>query len=349
MSCKSRSSRPACCGKSRDALYLSGSGLGIRNSGRRQRGVALITAVLIVALATILAVSVGYKGYLDQRRTATTFALDQGFEVALGGEAWASDSLQRDLQQSSRSDDFTEEWATPIPPIPIEGGEFEGVLEDMQGRFNLNNLVVFENGRYMANKPAVDQLTRLLQLLELEEQWAPIMADWLDSDTNEGFPSGAEDSAYTSLTPPYRAANMPITRASELLALPEFGIERYRRLEPYVTALPIGTPINLCTAPAEVLDALVEGQIEYTRARENMVELRKQRCFPNLQDFEAQITSLGADEQQAFRKTVDEKSSYFRSTIWVTIGTTQLTLYSLLYRNNATKLVRPILRSHGTP
>ena len=64
----------------------------IRCSIPSQRGVALITAVLIVALATILAVSVGFKGYLDQRRTATTFALDQAFEVALGGEAWASDA-----------------------------------------------------------------------------------------------------------------------------------------------------------------------------------------------------------------------------------------------------------------
>ena len=104
---------------------------------RQQRGVALVTAVLIVALATILAVDVGFKGYLDQRRTANAIALDQSFEVALGGEAWASDALRRDKLQSSKQDDFTEEWATPIPPIPLEDmdGEFEGTLEDLQGRF----------------------------------------------------------------------------------------------------------------------------------------------------------------------------------------------------------------------
>src|SRR4029453_10293581 len=66
----------------------------------RQRGVALVTAVLIVALATILAVDVGFKAYLDQRRTATTFAIDESFEVALGGEAWAADTLRRDKIQS---------------------------------------------------------------------------------------------------------------------------------------------------------------------------------------------------------------------------------------------------------
>jgi general secretion pathway protein K len=314
----------------------------------RQRGVALITAVLIVALATILAVSVSFKGYLDQRRTGTAFALDQAFEVALGGEAWASDSLSRDGRQSAKTDDFTEEWATPIPPIPIEGGEFEGVLEDMQGRFNLNSLVTLQDGKQVRDELAYQRFVRLLDLLDLEEKWAGILVDWIDSDIDEGFPDGAEDSAYTSLTPAYRAANMPITRASELLALPDFGIERYRRLEPFVTALPIGTPLNLCTASAEVLDSIIEGDVEYTLARENMNQLRKQRCFPNLQDFDSKVRLLDADQQEAVKKTLGEKSSYFRSTIWVTIGTTQFTLYSLLYRTDTTKLVRPILRSHGT-
>lgn len=314
----------------------------------RQRGVALITAVLIVALATMLAVSVGFNGYLDQRRTATTFALDQAFQVALGGEAWAADALRRDAIQSAQTDDFTEEWATPIPPIPIEGGEFEGVLEDMQGRFNLNSLVVAQGGRFVRDDLAYERFKRLLAILELEEKWADILVDWLDSDSNEGFPSGAEDSAYTSLSPPYRAANMPITRASELLALPEFGLDRYRKLEPFVTALPIGVPLNVCTAPPEVLDSLVEGEIEYTLARENMAELRQERCFPTLKELDAVIRRLDADDQEALRKTLSERSSYFRSTIWVTIGATQFTLYSLLYRADSTKMVRPILRSYGT-
>lgn len=322
----------------------------------RQRGVALITAVLIVALATVLAVSVGFKGYLDQRRTATAFALDQAQQVAFGGEAWAADALRRDaLQQGSKTDDFTEEWATPIPPVPIEQGEgavigeFEGVLDDMQGRFNLNSLIAKQGDKFVRDEIAYERFKRLLVQLDLEEKWADIVADWIDSDTQEGFPSGAEDSAYTSLTPSYRAANMPITRTSELLALPEFGIERFRKLEPFVTALPVGTPLNLCTAPAEVLDSVVEGQVEYTRARENMADLRKQRCFPNLQDFDQILRALDADDREAVKKTLAETSDYYRATIWVTIGATEFTLYSLLYRNtSSTKLVRPILRSYGT-
>lgn len=315
----------------------------------KQRGVALITAVLIVALATILAVNVGFNGFMDQRRSATRYALDQGFQVAVGAEAWAADTLRRDGAQGGqrRQDHLAEEWATPIPPIPVEGGEVSGYIEDMQGRFNLNSLVVRQGDQLQPDPLAVRRLERLLEILELETKWAGVIADWIDTDGEAGFPDGAEDAVYTSQTPAYRTAEMPITRTSELLALSEFGIERYRTLEPYVTALPIGTPINLCTAPPQVLDALVEGQRQFTVGRDNVAELRKERCHPTLEEFESALSNEEKTELIQGR-VVDEKSSYFRSTVWVTIGTTQFTLYSLLYRTDRTNLVRPILRSFGT-
>jgi general secretion pathway protein K len=316
------------------------------NALRRQRGVALITAVLIVALATILAVNVGFKAYLDQRRAATMFSLDQGFEVAMGAEAWAADILKRDTQGGSKVDDFTEEWATPIPPIPVDGGEVAGQLEDMQGRFNLNSLVKVENGELVPDPAAVQRFKNLLSLLELEDKWADMIVDWIDSDIEATFPDGAEDNVYTSLTPAYRPPNMRITRASELLALHEFGLERYRRLEPFVTALPPGAPINLCTAPPEVLDALLgNGVSEFTRDRKNVTEMRKLRCFPSLQDFNAQLDAKVKQDYQD-GNIIGESSNYFRANVWVTIGTTQFTLYSLLNRTNG--MVRPILRSFGT-
>ena len=314
----------------------------------RQRGVALITAVLIVALATILAVNVGFKGYLDQRRSATLYSLDQAFQVATGAEAWAADILQRDAKGGKSVDDFTEEWATPIPPIPLENGDVAGFLEDMQGRFNLNSLVKADDtGELVADPAAVQRFKNLLDLLELEEKWADMIVDWLDSDIEATFPDGAEDNVYTSLTPAYRPPNMRITRSSELLALHDFGLERFRKLEPFVTALPAGTSINLCTAPPEVLDALIgEGQTEYTRDRKNVTELRKLRCFPSINDFKSVVDQkVWADFERD--KVVGESSSYFRATVWVTIGTTQFTLYSLLNRSGGS-LVRPILRSFGT-
>jgi general secretion pathway protein K len=306
----------------------------------RERGVALITAVLMVALATMLAVDVGFRGFLDQRRSGTLFALDQGLQIALGAEAWAADFLKRDLQDS-QTDHFGETWARPLPPLPIEGGTVEGRLEDMQGRFNLNNLIHTDG---TPNPTAVKQLERILAMLEIEPNWATAMADWIDQDTQPGFPDGAEDTVYTGMDPPHLAANMPITRVSELLVLPDFGAERYARLRPYVSALPVGTPLNVCTAPGVVLDALSEDAREFSLNPDDLVKRRESACFPTLQDLRG---SLGDAAYTELQDSLTESSAYFRATVWVTIGTTQFTLYSLLARGGA-GTVRPALRSFGS-
>jgi general secretion pathway protein K len=307
---------------------------------KRQRGVALITAVLMVALATILAVNVIYRGMLDQRRAGTLFALDQAFEVALGAEAWAADVLQRD-QQQSQGDNYAENWAKPLPPLPVEGGTVSGRLTDLQGRFNLNSLV-FADGT--TNPDAVQRLARILVSLDLEPGWASTMADWIDEDTQPGFPDGAEDTVYTGQNPPYLAANMPITRASELLSMPGFGPERYAKLKPFVTALPVGTALNVCTAPGIVLDALSENVREFGLNPEDLAKRREAGCFPTLNDLRG---ALGDADYNKVKDSISESSKYFGATVWVTIGTTDFTLYSLLVRGQG-GLVRPQLRSIGT-
>jgi general secretion pathway protein K len=296
---------------------------------RRQRGVALITAVLIVALGTMLAASVFFRGYLDQRRSATLFALDQAYEVALGAEAWAADFLRQD-KQDSKTDHFGEAWAKPLPPLPLDdGGTVEGRLEDMQGRFNLNNLKKPDG---TTNEAAVEQLARILQMLEIEPSWAAAIADWVDTDGEPGFPDGAEDSVYTS-------------RASELMVLNGFGAERYAKLAPHVTALPVGTKLNVCTASGVVLDSLKEGVREFSLSPEDLAKRRTERCFPDLGDLKGWIADPA--EWNEKQKSLTESSNWFRANVWVTIGTTQFTLYSLLARADQGP-VRTILRSFGS-
>ncbi len=307
----------------------------------RQRGVALITAVLIVALATILAINVTFRGMVDQRRSANLLAFDQGFEVALGAEAWAADFLRQDAQDSQQ-DHLGEAWAQTMPPLPIDEGigTVEGRLEDLQGRFNLNNLV-FADGT--PNAQAIKQLERILAMVDVEPTWAAAIADWVDSDVDPGFPDGAEDAIYTGMDPPHLAANMPVTRTSELMVLPEFGIDRYRRLQPFIAALPVGTKLNVCTAPGVVLDSLSESQRQFSLNPQDLVTRRKEACFPTLEDIRG---TLGQADYDPVKESLAESSSYFRATVWVTIGTTQFTLYSLLARGGA-GTIQPVLRSFG--
>lgn len=312
----------------------------------RQRGVALIMAVLIVALATILAVSVASEGYMDQRRSGTMLALDQAYEVALGGEALAADVLTYDAK-NSKTDSLNEDWATPID-LPIdEVGEIKGSLTDLQGRFNLNNLL---NADGSENKETVRQFQRLLELLQMDTKWATIVADWVDADNVPQFPDGAEDTVYTTQVPPYLTANMPITRTSELLSLVGFGLENYRKLEPYITALPVGTALNVCTAPDLVLDSLAGSTSQYSRDASTLSSGRSSGCFPSKKDVDNSF-SKDPDYKNLVDKHSDylsETSNYFRAGILVSIGTTELSLYSVLQRSGTGK-VHVILRSFSTP
>lgn len=309
---------------------------------RRQRGVALITAILVVALATILAVDIAFSGYLDQRRTSTLLVLDQGFEIALGAEALAAEALQQDRKDSD-TDDTNEIWATPIQ-YPIDGGQMEGFLEDQQGRFNLNSLVDPEQQIAQAS---LAQLRRLLQTLQMDTKWAGAIADWVDANNVPEVPDGAEDSVYSGQMPPYLAANMPITRVSELLALPGFGLDNYRKLEPYVTTLPAGTPLNVCTAKDMVLDSLTSesGPKQYSTDPQNFERTRQDGCYPSLQ--QAERNANNDPEFAKLKPRLGEKSDYFQASIWVTIGTTEFNMYSLLHRSS-TGQTRAILRSFGT-
>jgi general secretion pathway protein K len=311
---------------------------------RRSRGVAMIIALVVVALATIIATRIGSQSALDQRRGATLIAQEQGFQVALGAEAWAIEILRADAEHSKR-DSLDEAWAMPLPPIPIDGGTITGTLEDMQGRFNINNLVTRNGDK---NPVAFAQFQRLLARLELEPKWASLLLDWIDTDTTADGVDGAEDGYYTGLTPPYRTANRPITSTTELLALPGFGAERFRKLSPFIAALPVGTPLNVCTAPGIVLDSIAPGLNAFGQDPKSLASNRQKGCFPMIQDVRAVTDPLLQPEQRdPLARTLSESSGWFRATTVVSIGTTELTLYSLLERNPGGNS-RVVIRTLGT-
>ena len=311
----------------------------------RQRGVALITAIVVVAIATILAVRIGTRAALDLRRTAGLVALDQGWHVALGAEAWAIEALKEDWRNASgteKVDHLAEAWAQPLPPLPIDGGEVRGVLEDMQGRFNLNNLINAED------KPDADNVARFQRLLirvGAQPRWAGLMADWIDGDTMPDG-DGAEDGTYLGQSPPYRTANGLVVTTTELMALPGMTREEFERIRPYVAALPPGTPINLCTAQAPVLAALAEtGGADFTE--ELLATNRREGCYPT-KEFLPTMVGDPLAQQLITSETVSETTNWFRALTAVRIGTSEFTLYSLINRNGSDTAIRTVLRSTGT-
>jgi general secretion pathway protein K len=307
----------------------------------RQRGVALLLAILLVAIATILASAIGYGSAMSARRAAATIAFDEGLLVGQAAEALAAYGLRADLRAGTEFDFPGEAWGKPVGPIEIAPGvQLEAALEDVSGRFNLNSLVG-ANG--VTDPESVLIFQRLLQIVGLEPKWAQLMADWIDSDSEPGFPDGAEDNFYTTQVPPYRTPNMLVTSASELLALPGFGRDRYLTIAPYVTALPPDATINICSAKGELLDAMIEGRREFSIDAARLATERTSACFPKLTDYQA---AFGGDSAAfgKISKRIKQTSQYFRLTSIVSIGTAQFALYSLLLRDPSGQ-VRPIQRS----
>ncbi len=292
----------------------------------RQRGVALITALLIVALAALLASGMLARQNLSIHRSGNLFAQEQAWWYAIGAENWAAKILERD-RRDNQTDHLQENWATAIDFLPVEGGVLTGKLIDQQGLFNLNNLA----GN--SEEEAAKQLQRLLPLVGIDPFGAPALAkailDWIDEGVESDSPDAAEDDYYLSLRDmPYRAANQPITSITELRLIKGVKPEDYLALAPFITALPDNTPINVNTAPKEVLAALVPNM---TLEEAAQIEARREaQPFKDRQEFLSQEILAG---RQINADLIGVESEYFLLDVLATVGTTRVKLYSLLRRD----------------
>lgn len=217
----------------------------------KQRGVALFTALLVVALATVLLAMLFDTGEAAYARTRNTARGEQADLYALGLEAWSKDLLVRDYADNATLDTREDIWAAPLLSTEVPGGRLFGRMRDLGGCFNLNNLAEHGGPDGLWGK----RLRRLLRALKLDPELAAAIADWVDTDF-EPQTRGAEDTQYLLASPPYRAGNRRFAHVSELRLVRGVSAEIYARLAPEVCALPLSTPINVNTASPAVLMSL---------------------------------------------------------------------------------------------
>jgi general secretion pathway protein K len=293
--------------------------------------VALITALLVVALASIAATALLSSASLAIHRTATLRDSEQGWWIARGVEAWVLGLLEADRKDSA-FDALNEPWSLPVDNLPVEHGFVRGGVADLQGRFNLNNLDPRIQGDvYRAQFRA---LLRNLPDVDLPQGLDSAVRDWIDPDGNPDSMHGAEDAEYLNLDPPYRAANRPFTVVSELLAVRGMTPEVYARLRPLVAAQPVRpqpapTKVNVNTAPVEVLRALSAATDE---ARLTEFE-RRRRDDPieNASELNA-LLAEGLWGAEVTAAVVDFRTQYFQIQGEVFVGSSRVALYSLIHR-----------------
>jgi len=318
------------------------------NLRQQQSGVALITAILLVAMATLLTTKLAWDYQISLRRTEAMLMQEQARFFAVGAEAVAISVLKEDEDVFDHAGDW---WAQNIDPIPIGideivMGTMDGQLHDIQGRFNLNNLIPVRGAG--PDQSSKEQFGRLIENLKLDPNIVDAVIDWIDEDTVP-LPNGAEDSVYTSLTPPYRPANNYFISVSELRAVANIDNESYETLLPHVTAIHPDwcgtaggiTPININSASVEVIQSL-HANIDRSQAEAWYTEPGEAgwEDMNKIPGWPAEYNSLPGTPATI-------KSNCFGLNVLVNVGSSVLSMYSLLDRSGSADEIVTRVRVFG--
>ena len=329
----------------RDRRASSAGGLEIARGGNaRQSGIALITALLVVALASIAAAAILSAANIAIHRAGNLQDSEKAWWYADGVESWVRTILERDVKDNS-TDSFRDAWAKPVDYLPVDEGYVRGRIEDLQGRFNLNNFGDPDKTNFEID---VAIFERLLQNIDgadpsLARPLADAIRDWVDKDSDPTGFDGAEDSEYLSHDPPYRTPNRPMASVSEVLAVKGMTRELYDKLThcassksgpiSCITVLPVfPTAINLNTAPEPLLRALSK---QPTAALSAFLLSRDTKPLEAAADaFNAPPAGFLTAADGVTQKMVTAQSSFFELRAEVFIGSGRLALYSFYWRSS---------------
>lgn len=314
----------------------------MRRSQRGMRGVALVSVLLIVSVATALAYEMASRHTLDVVRSRLLFDTSQARQYALGGEAWARQLLHADWRdESSRAKDtLLEEWALlgaagqedGARAFEIEHGVLTVRIEDLRSRFNLNAMLGADAAAHR------ERFQRLLRHLELDPYIADAWQDWVDADDNVTG-HGAEDLDYLVRAPARRAANQPAADVSEFRIVAPLSPDEFARLRPHVATLPQpNLMVNVNTATNPVLASL-GAQLGLADAQRLGVGGRD---FKTVRDAIVEHAKLGDSAAQ-----LAVRSDFFLVRSRAEVGDVVVELASRLHRDPKSGLIRVFARSFG--
>lgn len=249
----------------------------------RQRGVAVITALLLTTLATTIVASLFWQQQVQVRSIENQRLQLQKQWVLRGALDWAALILREDAKHSS-IDDLTEPWAVPLAETRlgqyVEEGKADddtadatlsGGISDAQARLNLTNLC--PNGTI--NDAEVSAFARLLSNAKLNPALAQATADLMVTTLTK--PGTANQGSQPNAQP------MVLSQVDDLLAVPGFTPEALEKIKDFVIFLPRATSVNVNTAPAEVLAAEI-GTLSLSDAA-SLVANRDTASFRDVADF----------------------------------------------------------------
>ena len=295
------------------------------NALNSQKGVALITVMLIVALAAIIASQMTTRLQMQMQRSTNTSFNQQAYWYAVGAEEFAKSVLTLSFKTEKDITHLGQQWAAGATNFPVDFGSIGGEITDLQSCLNLNALRAIKTNAQAApgdapadNKlPARVAFEKLLLALSIEgvdnfeaEAMADSLTDWLDED---GFivGSGAEDDDYASREFPFLAANHNLASISELRLIEHFTPKVILAIKPYVCVLPQNNEhmININTLnedKVELLQALLGSSLDEAQ---EVLSAIPEKGYQNTNDF-LSIPELSTIQLKAWHKkqfVVDSK------------------------------------------
>lgn len=272
----------------------------------KERGAALLTVLLLVAVLAVLAAH-----SIDRLAGATKLAansreLGQAKSYLVAAESIGMQSAEQLVAASPGRTTNLGDWNGREQSFAVPGGLIRARLQDGGNCFNINSLVQQTQNIFSPRPEGIEQFIRLMGLLDIPSgsafEIAAATTDWLDSDLIAS-PGGAEDDYYLQVDKPYRTANALMMDISELRAVKGVTAETYRRLAPWLCALPTAdlSPLNINTLRPEeavLLAMMSTGNIDIVAARQFLAQ-RPTLGYGSLNDFWAQPypSSLGVSSQ----------------------------------------------------
>lgn len=320
-----------------------------------ERGAALLTVLLLVAVIAVLAATALEKLRLATRLTANSVAIEQARGYALAAETLALTRIDGLLSRDAARVTLAGGWSGKPFALPVPGGLATATVVDGSNCFNLNGLVVASQpGVYVARQSAITQFARLIHLLGVPDQTgtgiAAAAADWIDSDTDP-LPGGAEDESYSGNQTPYRTANTLISDASELRAVAGVTPEIYAKLKPLICAQPRPQPskINVNTLQTEqaALFAMLAPDTLTIDAAQRMLAERPPQGYTSTVAFWQLPALKGIIAFPEAQAQTAVTSQWFALTIKVQLGGSDLTESALIDATRAP--ARLVSRSWGDP
>ena len=298
-----------------------------------QRGIALLTILVMVALATILAATIAKRQTNTSENTGYLMRQDQSLLYAKSAEAFFSELLIQDSDNGSSIDHLQENWAKPMPAFPVEDGFISGRLLDESGKFNLNNLLKADGS---VDDSARRWFEKLLQRVGLPAELSRAVIDWQDADDETTGAMGAESNYYQGLDPSYLASNTKFHQVEELKLVRGFEGKNYDLIAPYVTALPEATKININTA-APLLLASIDPKIDVKTVEQELKAKQAELTYFNSVEDLWKLNAFSGIEPQNKTDAVawlDSKSNYFTAQIEVVLSERKRQFSSAMMRKD---------------